>query len=186
MHSALALALLHLHCRERWGKGGPIALATRHAINFLQQFIHLHIIHLSLHLHILARRHFARKDKMTQGHFAPRYFAPKHTKFRKGDILPQLQNSGGHFGPTFFCIFLWHILGISCAYLWIFWAYLGHMSGISWAYLRYILGISWAYLGHILGISRTYLGHISGISRAYLGHILGISWVYLGHILGIS
>ena len=47
------LELLHLHCRERWGKGGPIALATRHAINFLQQFIHLHIIHLSLHLHIL-------------------------------------------------------------------------------------------------------------------------------------
>ena len=55
LHSALvlALALLYLHCRERWGKGGPIALATRHAINFLQQFIHLHIIHLSLHLHIL-------------------------------------------------------------------------------------------------------------------------------------
>ena len=55
----------------------------------------------------MAMRHFAPKDKMPpdkmpQGHFAPRHFAPSRTKFRKGGILPQLQNYGGHFAPTFF------------------------------------------------------------------------------------
>ena len=69
-----------------------------------------------------AARHFAPKDKMPQGHFAPRHFAPICTKFWKGDILPQLQNYGGHFAPTFFGIFPWHIWGIS-------WTYLGNISG---------------------------------------------------------
>ena len=115
----------------------------------------------------LARRQFAQKDKMPHGHFAP-----NRTKFWKGDILPQLQNYGGHFAPTLF-------LHISLAYL-------GHILGISWAYIGGILGISWAYLGHIFGISRAYLRHFSGISSAYLGHISGISWAsraYLGHII---
>ena len=42
------------------------------------------------------------RDKMPQGHFAPRRFAPNRTKFWKEDILSQLQNFGGHFAPTFF------------------------------------------------------------------------------------
>ena len=73
------LALLYLHCRERWGKGGPIALATRHAINFLQQFIHLHIIHLSLHLHIL-RVFFHQwvKFKKKYRHFSWGYGCPQN------------------------------------------------------------------------------------------------------------
>ena len=95
---------------------------------------------------------------MPQGHFAPRNFAPNHTKFWKGDILPKLQNYGGHFAPTFFCVYIGHILGI-------YWVYLGYISGISWAYLVQISGISWT----ILGISQAYLGSISGISWAYLG-----------------
>ena len=82
-----------------------------------------------------APRHFAPKDKMPQdempqGHFAPGQFAPNHTKFWKGDILPQLQNYGGHFAPIFLHISL---------------AYLGQILSISWAYLGYISSISWAY-----------------------------------------
>ena len=67
-----------------------------------------------------ARRHLAPKDKMPQdkmplGHFAPRHFAPNRTQFWKGNILPQLQNYGGHFG---------HILGLPQEYL-------RNISGIS-------------------------------------------------------
>ena len=73
-----------------------------------------------LALLLMARRHFAPRhfapkdkmpqDKMPQGHFAPRHFAPNRTKFWKEDIVSQLQNFGGHFGPNFF-------LHISLAYL---------------------------------------------------------------------
>ena len=104
---------------------------------------------------------------MPQGHFAP-----NHTKFWKGDILPQLQNSGGHFAPTFFCIFLWHISGIS-------WAYLEHILSISGAYLGHILSISWAYLEHIIGN----LGDISGISCMHIAWARGKGWASKAHRL---
>ena len=132
-------------------------------------------------------KHCCNKHNKVRRHFAPRHIAPK-------DKMPQDKMPQGHFAPTcvkivdilpqdilpqlFFCIFLWHILCIS-------WAYLVAISGISCAYLGHILGISWTYLRHILGISEAYLGHISGISRAYLGHILDISLAYLERILGI-
>ena len=67
-------------------------------------------------------------DILPHWHFAPRTFCPNFHK------------NSGHFAPIYFCIFLWHISGIS-------WAYLGHISGISWAYLGHLLGISWAISG---------------------------------------
>ena len=62
---------------------------------------------------------------------------------RFGHPLPDILGMSLAYFGNIFCI--WHILGISSAYL-------GHISGVSRAYLKHILGISWAYHVHVLGI----------------------------------
>ena len=70
---------------------------------------------------------------------------------RFGHPLPDILGMSLAYFGNIFCI--WHILGISSAYL-------GHISGVSEAYLGHIMGISWACLGHFLGVNWAYLGHI--------------------------